>query len=96
MSQFFDRILISTVKLVEFIYNCQVRWSTRFHSNISCLICVLEEENNGKRERGPKYTEGWVEFQSKREAKLITKQLNNQQVGGRRRTPWYEDIWNIK
>ncbi|CAF1617633.1 unnamed protein product, partial [Adineta ricciae] len=57
---------------------------------------LSKNEGKGKRERGPKYTEGWVEFKSKREAKLIAKQLNNQQVGGRRRTPWYDDIWNIK
>jgi ESF2/ABP1 family protein len=37
-----------------------------------------------------------VEFKSKRDAKLIAKQLNNQQVGGRRRTPWFDEIWNIK
>jgi hypothetical protein len=60
--------------------------------------CTLSTETEGdnKRERGPKYSEGWIEFKSKREAKLIAKQLNNQQVGGRRRTPWYEEIWNIK
>ena len=56
----------------------------------------VENEGKAKRQRGPKYTEGWVEFKSKRDAKLIAKQLNNQQVGGRRRTPWYDDIWNIK
>jgi ESF2/ABP1 family protein len=56
----------------------------------------IDNENKSKRERGPKYTEGWIEFKSKRQAKLIAKQLNNQQVGGRRRTPWYDDIWNIK
>lgn len=56
----------------------------------------LEGDEKGKKERGPKYTEGWVEFKSKRDAKLIAKRLNNQQVGGRRRTPWHEDIWNIK
>ena len=59
-------------------------------------IFFVENEGQQKRQRGPKYTEGWVEFQSKRDAKLIAKQLNNQQVGGRRRTPWYDEIWNIK
>jgi len=59
-------------------------------------LFIKENEGKTKRERGPKYTEGWIEFKSKRDAKLITKQLNNQQVGGRRRTPWYDDIWNIK
>ncbi|CAF0984778.1 unnamed protein product [Rotaria sp. Silwood1] len=57
---------------------------------------LSKNEDKNKRERGPKYTEGWVEFKFKRDAKLIAKQLNNQQVGGRRRTPWYDDIWNIK
>ncbi|CAF1213140.1 unnamed protein product [Rotaria sordida] len=57
---------------------------------------LSKNEGKHKRERGPKYTEGWIEFKSKRDAKLIAKQLNNQQVGGRRRTPWYDDIWNIK
>jgi len=57
---------------------------------------LSKNEGKTKRERGPKYTEGWIEFKSKRDAKLIAKQLNNQQVGGRRRTPWYDDIWNIK
>jgi len=62
------------------------------------IYLQLAEKNEGKskRERGPKFSEGWVEFKSKRDAKLIAKQLNNQQVGGRRRTPWYDDIWNIK
>jgi ESF2/ABP1 family protein len=57
---------------------------------------LSKNDDQHKRERGPKYTEGWVEFKSKRDAKLLTKQLNNQQVGGRRRTPWYDEIWNIK
>jgi ESF2/ABP1 family protein len=59
-------------------------------------LSLPEDDVQKKRERGPKYTEGWIEFKSKRDAKLIAKQLNNQQVGGRRRTPWYDEIWNIK
>jgi ESF2/ABP1 family protein len=62
----------------------------------SFFLFSKENEVKNKRERGPKYTEGWVEFKSKRDAKLIAKQLNNQQVGGRRRTPWFDEIWNIK
>lgn len=60
------------------------------------VIFIGENEGQSKRQRGPKYSEGWIEFPSKRDAKLIAKQLNNQQVGGRRRTPWYDEIWNIK
>jgi len=42
------------------------------------------------------FTEGWVEFASKRVAREIATTLNNSQVGGKRRSPWYSDIWNIK
>jgi len=42
------------------------------------------------------FTEGWVEFASKRVAREIAATLNNTQVGGKRRSPWYSDIWNIK
>ena len=42
------------------------------------------------------FTEGWVEFVSKRVARQIAATLNNTQVGGKHRSPWYSDIWNIK
>lgn len=64
--------------------------------SIKYYFSFLENEGQQKRQRGPKYTEGWVEFLAKRDAKLIAKQLNNQEVGGRRRTPWYDEIWNMK
>lgn len=42
------------------------------------------------------FTEGWVEFTSKRVAREVASTLNNTQVGGKRRSPWYSDLWNIK
>jgi len=42
------------------------------------------------------FTEGWVEFSSKRVAREVASTLNNTQVGGKRRSPWYSDLWNIK
>lgn len=42
------------------------------------------------------FTEGWVEFKNKKIAKLVAKKLNNQAVGGKKRNPWYEELWNIK
>jgi hypothetical protein len=83
------------VKPDEFIYNYLVTFFSYFSID-DFLSFFPENEGKAKRERGPKYTEGWVEFKSKRDAKLIAKQLNNEQVGGRRRTPWYDDTWNIK
>ena len=43
-----------------------------------------------------KFTEGWVEFKSKRAAKLAAETLNNHKVGGKRRSPNYEVLWNMK
>ena len=43
-----------------------------------------------------KYVEGWVEFLSKRNAKRVAEVLNNQKVGGKRRSASYETLWNIK
>jgi len=42
------------------------------------------------------FTEGWVEFANKHVAREVASTLNNTQVGGKRRSPWYSDLWNIK
>lgn len=42
------------------------------------------------------FSEGWVEFSSKRVARQVAATLNNTPVGGKRRTPWHSDLWNIK
>ncbi|CAF1682042.1 unnamed protein product, partial [Didymodactylos carnosus] len=55
----------------------------------------LQPSEKKKKQRGPNFTEGWIEFKRKRDAKVVAKRLNNQQVNGRRRTPWYDEIWNI-
>ena len=42
------------------------------------------------------FTEGWVEFANKHVAREVASSLNNTQVGGKRRSPWHSDLWNIK
>jgi len=37
-----------------------------------------------------------VEFLNKKHAKRVAAFLNNQKVGGKRRSFHYEDLWNIK
>ncbi|XP_013063917.2 uncharacterized protein LOC106052988 [Biomphalaria glabrata] len=46
--------------------------------------------------KGLLFTEGWVEFSSRSVAKYVALVLNNTQVGGKKRNPWYSCIWNIK
>ena len=44
-----------------------------------------------------KYTEGWIEFKNKKEAKRCAMLLNNQTIGGKKRhNMFYDDIWNVR
>jgi ESF2/ABP1 family protein len=42
------------------------------------------------------HTEGWVEFKDKAVAKHVAASLNGQQIGGRRRSAYHYDLWNLK
>ncbi|XWS40667.1 hypothetical protein CRYUN_Cryun17cG0015200 [Craigia yunnanensis] len=55
----------------------------------------------GKRTRPSKvqeqeFSEGWVEFARKGIAKRVANMLNGEQIGGRKRSSFYYDLWNIK
>ncbi|XP_047520003.1 pre-rRNA-processing protein esf2-like [Pieris napi] len=50
-----------------------------------------------KRKRVPnQFTEGWVEFKKKKIAKSVAASLNNTQIGTRKKSRYYDMIWNIK
>jgi len=42
------------------------------------------------------FTDGWVEFQSKRRAKAAAETLNTQIIGGKKGGYYHDDVWNIK
>lgn len=50
----------------------------------------------GKKTKFHRYTEGWIEFKKKKIAKRVALMLNGQQVGGKRRSIYYDCIWSIK
>lgn len=58
----------------------------------------LVSEGGKKKKRKPSkhFTEGWIEFKKKRIAKQVAALLNNKQIGGRKRSKFYDFIWNIK
>ena len=65
------------------------------------FIFNFSEQLNAKSKKPMKrknilFEEGWVEFVDKRIAKRVAKFLNNQRIGGKRRCPWYEELWNMK
>ena len=47
--------------------------------------------------RNVRYTEGWIEFETKKDAKLAALALNNQQMGGKKRNnKFHDDRWNLR
>ncbi|KAI8570323.1 hypothetical protein RHMOL_Rhmol01G0025700 [Rhododendron molle] len=46
--------------------------------------------------RGKEFSEGWVEFSRKSVAKRVAKMLNGEQIGGKKRSIFFYDLWNIK
>lgn len=55
-----------------------------------------KEKAKSKDNMARRFTEGWVEFASKRAAKEVATRLNNSAVGGKKRSKAHDVIWNIK
>jgi len=65
----------------------------------------LQEEDAARRKRrrklngnsgGKRYTEGWVEFERRRSAKMAAAALHLQPVSNHKRNPHHGDLWNVK
>ena len=46
--------------------------------------------------RKQNFTDGWVEFVSKREAKIAVETLNTRIIGGKKGRYYHDDVWNLK
>jgi ESF2/ABP1 family protein len=58
---------------------------------------VHSTRSSGKRgNRRKTYTDGWVEFASKKTAKICAETLNANIVGGRKGGWYHDDVWNMK
>lgn len=54
------------------------------------------EGKKKKRKPAKHFTEGWVEFQSKRIAKQVALQLNTTRISERKKSKFYDYLWSIK
>ncbi|KAL7473426.1 hypothetical protein ACHAXS_014033 [Conticribra weissflogii] len=66
-------------------------------------VYLVEEDKTVRKKRrkaggsgGKRYTEGWVEFESKKVAKKVGEDLNMTRVTNHKRSVHYDDLWNIK
>ncbi|KAJ9658091.1 RNA-binding ATPase activator esf2 [Neophaeococcomyces mojaviensis] len=60
------------------------------------LTPASKHKHNSKKSSRQLYTEGWIEFASKKTAKRCAEALNAQLVGGRKGGFYHDDIWNMK
>lgn len=51
-------------------------------------------KNGGNKKKS--FTDGWVEFHSKTEAKIAAETLNGNIIGGKKGNFYHDDLWNIK
>lgn len=53
-------------------------------------------QKKGRRNVKRNFTEGWVEFHSKKEAKEAAETLNGQTIGGKKGSKYCEEMWTLK
>ena len=69
-------------------------------------VYLVEEDRAARKRRrklaggggagGKRYTEGWVEYENKKDARLIAERLNNTPITNHKRSVHYGDLWNVK
>lgn len=60
------------------------------------LTPASKHKHSSKKSSRQLYTEGWIEFESKKTAKRCAEALNAQLVGGKKGGFYYDDLWNMK
>jgi len=72
------------------------------HGDTNRIFLTPEDDVQHKRRvraggnKKKSYTDGWVEFVSKKDAKMVANVLNGNIIGGRKGSYYYDDVWNIK
>jgi len=63
-----------------------------FHTDILQRQRRKESGGNGSKQ----FSEGWIEFEDKKIAKMVAESLNNTSIGGKKGGFYHDDIWNLK
>jgi ESF2/ABP1 family protein len=46
--------------------------------------------------RGKSFSEAWIEFEDKKEAKSLAELFNGKPMGGKRRSKYHDELWTLK
>ena len=80
----------------------KVRHLLEQYGEITRLYLVPEDAAVARRrkklggQRTTNYVEGWIEFADKKVAKGVARSLHMQKIGGKKRSFYREDLWNLK
>jgi ESF2/ABP1 family protein len=85
---------MSPTKIRQLLSAYKSRVLRIFLSPESMAVYTRRLKSGGSKKR--QFTEGWVEFEDKKVAKKVAEMLNAQQIGGKKGSRWYDDLWNIK
>ncbi|XP_031552248.1 pre-rRNA-processing protein ESF2-like [Actinia tenebrosa] len=94
--------IIYLSRLPPFMKPSKVRYIFSQYGEVGRLFLQPEDESVRKKRKkfggsGRKaFTEGWVEFKNKKIAKQVANSLNNTIIGGKKKSFYHDDIWNIK
>ncbi|XP_014607160.1 PREDICTED: activator of basal transcription 1 isoform X2 [Polistes canadensis] len=88
-------IYLSSIPKYMNIITVREMFST--YGKVGRVYLQLAENRSDKKKKPIKhFTEGWVEFESKRVAKYVAATLNNKQISMRKKSKFFDVIWNIK
>ncbi|XP_076176451.1 activator of basal transcription 1 [Ptiloglossa arizonensis] len=98
------RGIIYLSKIPKYMNIAKIRELFSEYGKIGRIYLQLSEnelERSGKVKKRKKvgaksFTEGWIEFESKKIAKFVALTLNNTQISTRKKSKFYDVMWNIK
>ena len=89
-------------RIPPFMQPKTVRSLLHKHAEVGRIFLVPEDAKIAARrkkygnEKRTNFKEGWVEFKNKHTAKALAEHLNMKEIGGKRSSPYYSEMWNIK
>ena len=96
------RGVVYLARIPPYMKPAKVQHLLEQYGKVTNLHCVEEDRSLRRRRKKAggnskkNYVEGWIEYENKKIAKNVARCLNNTQIGGKKTSYYYHDIWNMK
>lgn len=81
----------------------KLRQMLEVHATLGRLYMAPKEaapkkgkQGSNSQKQGKQFSEAWIEFKEKKQAKAVVEMLNCTPMGGKNRSRYKEDLWNLK